>query len=633
MKMTETRMLIREKRLEKYIRILSNKYNLELKLSPAKNMIGACDTNKKVWISATLSDDPSKNLVLQKAVTLHELGHLLYTKSGAWISINHNLSNIVEDGRVEEAISRLFPKARLYLIYANQSIFDKQLTFPIDEQHITQVIASVMLRSAKKRTGIPQYNQSTLHEIINLIGVDNYNYFKQRTRDAVDCKTEDEASKITYEMQQRLYEITKQSLDENISNSSQKSLSATSSSARQMPKEKPDEISELLDSQNDDIIDNDSNQIETNEQQSDEQNSENIDNAEIPIPSDDTELIPSDEATTRISPDRPEPTNQLDELQSKIDNLLDQIEDTVTDEVQRELTNENDIIKSGEAEGSFPDYDIDEENDKEFQARTKYGSYVKHVDNIKLEPQARKVARQFRIIAEKGDGWKHNQKRGKLDMHQINRLFNNNNKQPAIFRKKDKIEGVDLAVSILLDASGSMNYSRYTATDVSYILSRALELGNYKSEVIQFGMKHSGGYTRHGYVKGYNSDCRGIKSFNQKTQYATKRYIPAAQGLTPLLSALEGAEKSLQRQSARRKVVLVVTDGEPYVGVNNQEYKEQCKQKVIEMKKHGYVVIGIGIETAQFILDMIFDYSIKCKSVSELETKMTNVMKNIIRHI
>ena len=621
MKMTDTRMLIREKRLEKYIRILSNKYNLELKLSPAKNMIGACNTNKKVWISATLSDDTSKNLILQKAVTLHELGHILYTKSNAWSGINRNISNIIEDGRVEEAISRLFPKARLYLIYANQSIFNSSIDIPIEEYNMTQVIGSVMLRSAKKRTGIPQYDQETLRKIVDLIGIDNYEYFKKRTRDAIDCKTEDEAAEIGKEIQSRLYDLTKTTLNQNISNSSQKSLERTSSLARQMPKEKSDEISELLDSQSDELVDDDSKQEEQNKDDTNDADAEN----------DDSEITLSEESTYKISPDR---ENKLPNLQKQIDNLLEQIEDTVTTEVQRELTNENDILKSGEADSSFPDYDIDEEDDKNFKPRTKYGSKIVHVDSIKLESQARKIARQFRVIAEKGDGWLHNQKRGKIDMHQINRLFNNNNKQPAIFRKKDKIAGTDLAVSILLDASGSMSESRYTATDVSYILSRALEIGNYKSEVVQFGMKHSGGYSRHGYVTGYKADCRGVKSFNQKTQYAIKRYIPAAQGLTPLLAALEGSEKSLQRQSARRKVVLVVTDGNPYVAdVDHNEYIDKCRTKVTEMKKRGYIVIGVGIQTLNLRLDRVFDNSVNCRNVNELESKITNIMKNIIRHI
>jgi cobaltochelatase CobT len=319
--------------------------------------------------------------------------------------------------------------------------------------------------------------------------------------------------------------------------------------------------------------------------------------------------------------------SDIELIDDKIDSVMNQIEDTISSEAEEEIRNENDIIKSKEADADFPDYDIDKENDSKFKPKTEYGSYVRHVDSIKLENQAQKLARQFKVIAEKGDGWLHNQKRGKIDMHQINRLFNNNNKQPAIFRKKTQIEGVDLAVSILLDASGSMKNDRYIATDVTYVLSRGLELGKYKSEVIQFGTAgvYSSKYS-------YSADCRGVKSFNQKTQYAIKRFLPAAEGYTPLLKALEGAEKSLLKQSARRKVVFVVTDGQPYdPNISESEYVADCKKKVAIMQKKGYIVVGIGIHSYDNF--KIFEHFIRCKTVNETEKSMIGVIKEILRKL
>ena len=126
MNMNKTRTLIREQRLEKFSRILSNRYNIELKLSAATHKVGVCDTTRKIWISSTIDKDPIHNLLLQKATALHEIGHLIYTNSKSWekMCVSPRFSNVVEDGRVEEAMSRMFPKARLYPYNCNHQAID-----------------------------------------------------------------------------------------------------------------------------------------------------------------------------------------------------------------------------------------------------------------------------------------------------------------------------------------------------------------------------------------------------------------------------------------------------------------------------------------------------------------------------
>ena len=126
----EIRNNIREVRLGKFCRILSNRYNLKVILKRYKTSYGLTDSNKFVCIKPTIVDDVVKNLICQKAICLHEIGHVMYTRNKIWNGedfeksqyIDRELINIIEDGRVEERISRKFPKARLYLCMLNQEI-------------------------------------------------------------------------------------------------------------------------------------------------------------------------------------------------------------------------------------------------------------------------------------------------------------------------------------------------------------------------------------------------------------------------------------------------------------------------------------------------------------------------------
>jgi hypothetical protein len=75
------------------------------------------------------------------------------------------------------------------------------------------------------------------------------------------------------------------------------------------------------------------------------------------------------------------------------------------------------------------------------------------------------------------------------------------------------------------------------ATETAYIISKAMEMSGFNSEVVQFGSNTK-------------KSINGIKSFNQKIKYAEEDFIPLSHGSTPLFDALEGAEKSTTKQNA-----------------------------------------------------------------------------------
>ena len=144
--MKESRRLIRQDRLQKFVRLLSGRYNINVILPEDKRIdvfehklgkpiyYGYSDSKKNIWINPKLHDDTYENLIQQKSVALHELGHVLFTDGDKWIEsgVNHTFCNIIEDGRVEESMARTYPKARNYFYYLNEKIGkDNKMLLPL----------------------------------------------------------------------------------------------------------------------------------------------------------------------------------------------------------------------------------------------------------------------------------------------------------------------------------------------------------------------------------------------------------------------------------------------------------------------------------------------------------------------
>ncbi len=533
----KSRKSLRQERLQKLARVLTNRYSLKLTLTNRRGLIGCCDSSKKIWIGEKIDEDELINLLSQKAVTLHEIGHLLYTNSKLWklANIDFNLVNLIEDGRVEIGISRLYKKAKLYFFWNNI----KHIPFIEEERTLLELTMELIFREAKRPMGIPQIPHAIHTQLKAELG-ENYEWFIQKTYKAVYALSEKETVSITKEIYEKLISLFgNQSLPKLVPNDY--SVFGCGGTARKLP---------------------------------------------------DGELI--------------KPKNL--ETAEKLSKEIEKIEKVLNKESESELTRETNIIKSKELTGDFSNYDL-EENTKIWKHMLR-GREPKSLEFNLLESNAHRISHLFRALAGEGNRWKTNQKKGKLNINNITSILRNDS--PRVFRRKIEIPKVELAVTILLDASGSMNYRARTATETSYIITRALELSNFKSEVVQFG------------IRDLKSKLHGIKSFNQKTKYSRNEFVPTALGLTPLKPALDGAEKSLNQQNTKKKVIFVITDGKP----NHYGGPMECKIKVRELERNGVIVVGILINT--FDEDKIFSHKIKCNDIKELKSKMVGTVKKIL---
>ena len=647
MNTNRTRNLIRQDRLEKFGKILFDKRDLKLKLSVGSSTnLACCDSTSKVWVNNNVHQDVVTNLILQKALTLHEMGHIGYTNSAVWRKspVPKRLSNIIEDGRVEEAVSRKYPKARLYFIFANRMFLAlKEDQKNLDNANLENLLLQLVLRESMKKTGVPQLPKYVHEFLLRKIGSD-YHWLLAKTREAINAKKEKDCEPIVLKIDMKIKELLTKSSRENYSKSAtssrEDSLTNSGGVARQMPEEIEDSLADLLENQQTEVSDEQmpepmpeaETQVESDNEEQDltkpgsvdgslsdpddlqvESTADEVDNddeIDKDIDNDDTSDDNNEDDDVHEDNDSPDvDTDEVEDvIKTQLESIMRQVEDRVTQDAVSEIKTENDIIKSGEADIDFSDYDVNQ--DKDFRSFEKKSSVlIKPIDTQVLEPHASRIAHQFRTIAQFGDGWKHSQTRGKLETHRLPTMYTSNN--PKMFKRRDKVQGVDLSVSILLDASLSMARRAEEATNVTYIIARALEIGKYNSEVVQFGVTGDNTYGTH--------VIYGLKSFRQSLHYAKKRFVPSARGFTPMLAALEGSEKSLGKQKSLRKICFVVTDGYPCtMECSSDIYQEKCRNKIKDMEKQGITVIGVLIRTDDKRKIFQDGFKFRCENISDV---------------
>jgi len=125
-------------------------------------------------------------------------------------------------------------------------------------------------------------------------------------------------------------------------------------------------------------------------------------------------------------------------------------------------------------------------------------------------------------------------------------------KNPRMFRKTDEVSGIDTAVHILLDRSGSMDNQIALATQACFSVASSL-----------YGIKGVNiAVTAFPSDLGYG-DLRSVAPILRHGERLTDRFAVGAEGRTPLSEALWWVTKELMKQKEQRKIILVISDGLP----------------------------------------------------------------------
>lgn len=230
-----------------------------------------------------------------------------------------------------------------------------------------------------------------------------------------------------------------------------------------------------------------------------------------------------------------------------------------------------------------------------------------------------------------------------------------------VFTRREEAQSLDTAISLVIDCSGSMSGTPLRlATESAYALGSVLHRLGIQFECLGFTDEHNNQSTR---GKAYNDECmradsvakiiRSIpivmpkfKTFDERwTQpvqrrfahvYNRKGHSPGFDmGSTPEGCGMEFAARRLLARKEARKIMIVMTDGEPGGQVFNPTssadywaYKRQSQDMVKAIEAAGVDLIGVGIKHAG--PTGYYTNSIVINDLSELPIQLMGLLKKFV---
>jgi cobalamin biosynthesis protein CobT len=263
--------------------------------------------------------------------------------------------------------------------------------------------------------------------------------------------------------------------------------------------------------------------------------------------------------------------------------------------------------------------------------------YARHKPQVNRNAALRGAITNL-LVAPEMCGWDNGFSSGRFDRRSVSRMMAGNEN---VFERRWESEGIDTAVSILIDCSGSMVHARIGAAhDVTNMLAEIFDRAGVSFGV--YGFTSGGGRN---YYKLYSeTDINGNsassnmprrdKTSDPAVLYDFKPYgkklsacreamdaiFTTAGGCTPDLSAINYVGNELLLRPERRKIMFVISDGQG-------DDRDVVRARVECLQKAGIDVIGIGIE---YNVDDVFDYCVTVNSVSELSAASFKQIKEAL---
>lgn len=204
---------------------------------------------------------------------------------------------------------------------------------------------------------------------------------------------------------------------------------------------------------------------------------------------------------------------------------------------------------------------------------------------------------------------------GALNIHKLHSLAAGNAK---VFLRKGERVGVNTAVHILIDSSGSMNAKEMQlASQACFAVASALQAIKGISVGVTTFPGERGVYE--GTQREHWQTVTPILRHNEKMH---TRFAMSGAGNTPLDSALWWTMQQLHPMPEPRKMILIITDGQP-------DNSQLAKTAINEAVKLGQEVYGIGIANAS-ILSLLPNTSAVINNISELAPSMFGMLQRAL---
>ena len=239
--------------------------------------------------------------------------------------------------------------------------------------------------------------------------------------------------------------------------------------------------------------------------------------------------------------------------------------------------------------------------------------------------------------------WREDETRGALSPRTLYRLCTDRTRLD-IFRTRTKVQGKSTAVSVLLDASGSMSRMKMNvAKSAMRVLLEALGDLKIPTEALTFttgrqvdikevcresGLDANEVRGRFGRIS--NLEIGLIKRFDDPVKAALQR-LPnvAGTGLTPLGEAMQVAAARLVPRPETRRILLVLSDGRPGCegGASSALSHAQHVAKLIT--KSGIELVGVGI--LDDLVNTIIGDAVVIHQIEELPARLCKLLGRTLK--
>lgn len=210
-----------------------------------------------------------------------------------------------------------------------------------------------------------------------------------------------------------------------------------------------------------------------------------------------------------------------------------------------------------------------------------------------------------------------------------------------VFQRKEEHHSKDTAVMLLVDNSGSMSGGRIVvAMQAAYALAQTLERVNVPSEVVGFTTGSLSYSAQHqlsqeyskgvGFSRSHTIIMPVFKSFSERVTPAVKKRIAyqinnqIGMNTNTDGESLEYAALRLIPRRERRKVMIVLSDGQP-VGAGSRDH---LRETVKKLGKMGVETVGIGIQSNA--VQDFYPKSMVLNDVKDLPAAVMGELKRIL---
>lgn len=202
----------------------------------------------------------------------------------------------------------------------------------------------------------------------------------------------------------------------------------------------------------------------------------------------------------------------------------------------------------------------------------------------------------------------------RIDGRKLSRLIQGD---ARVFERRSHKQAPNTAIHLLVDCSGSMN-GIYSTDSNRRLIQLAIESAMALALALEGISGVNPAVTR--FPFGDSDDVVPLLKHGQKVRPNASAFSAVTNGSTPLHAALWYAASSVIATREERKVIMVLTDGQP---------DDECAAKAVikRCESSGIELVGVGI---CFDTSHLFDQSICINNVSELRSEMFRISRNLL---